>query len=169
MIRNEPTVSLQLPSRFLFCPHTSERHIVGNESGSFEEFVHQIMRIIRMTSDSSWLQESHEVGNRKDAFGWKLQHAAASEDHAVHRLSLDAVVHHAIVAGRLRALNKLAPENYSITSLLVFAGDRKKSAEYYAKLAPFILDDTRKPGDKSTRFFAFVESGSQRIARSGIV
>src|SRR6266404_4053621 len=160
MIRNEPTVSLQLPSRFLFCPHTSERHIVGNESGSFEEFVHQIMRIIRMTSDSSWLQESHEVGNRKDAFGRQLQHAAASEDHAVHRLSLDAVVHHAVVAGRLRSLDQFAPQNDSVASLLVFVGDGKKSAKYYAKLASFILNGAREAGDKSTRLFAFVQGWS---------
>src|SRR6266404_9132888 len=156
MIRNEPTVSLQLPSRFLFCPHTSERHVVGNASGSFEEFVHQIMRIIRMTSDSSWLQESHEVGNRKNAFGRQLQHAAASEDHAVHRLSLDAVVHHAIVAGGLRPLDQFAPQNDSIASLFVFAGDRKKSAEYYAKLPAFVLDGARKPHNKGAWVFALV-------------
>jgi len=107
--------------------------------------------------------------NGKDSFGREVQRAAASEDHAVHGLAFDAVIHHAIVTSGTGTLSELTPKHDTVATFFVFARYGKQSAEDHAQFTTFELDRAREAGDEGAGFVALVESGSESIAGPGIL
>src|ERR1700719_1017387 len=127
-----------------------------------------MVRVVGRGMRGLWLQHAHQIMDRKDTLRRQFQHATGPDDHAVHGLAIDAVIHHGVVTGVARAFNEFTPEDDSITAPLEFTAYGEQSAEYRAELASLVQEGARKPGDKSARFVALIESRGQRVVRSRI-
>src|ERR1700719_816955 len=117
-----------------------------------------MVRVVGRGMRGLWLQHAHQIMDRKDTLRRQFQHATGPDDHAVHGLAIDAVIHHGVVTGVARAFNEFTPEDDSITAPLEFTAYGEQSAEYRAELACLVQEGARKPGDKSARCVAMIET-----------
>src|ERR1700756_5869526 len=93
MVRNQSTGSTELPSGFFLGPNTFERCLAVNQGCDPKEFGCEILRIVCGRQRGAWVEESHEIVNRKNPLGRELEHPTTPKNHAVHRLATPPGVH----------------------------------------------------------------------------